>query len=148
MLRVKKEVGSALLQGMVEKPAERGSISLGRGGEGTQRRRRSREVLGLLLMKGRRKRKQHRQSRGRSPTFHQTRRYSSLNLSYWLLRTPVPVMKNAAYALAAISGNERHLLDFLSYDSSSSVMLFLQFSILWNRMHVMCADVRLSSFKS
>lgn len=120
---------------MVEKPAERVSISLGRGGKGTQRKTRNREVLSLLLVKEHRKRKQHRRSRGRSPTFHQTRRYSSLNLSCWLLGTPVAVMKNAAFALAAISGNEQHLLD-LSYDSPSSVMLFIQFCILWNKMHV------------
>lgn len=35
-------MGSALLQGRVGKPAERDSISLGRGGEGTERRRRNR----------------------------------------------------------------------------------------------------------
>ena len=149
MFGVKEEVGSALPQGRDGKPAERDSISLGRGGKGTERRRRNREVLGLPLVKEGRKRKQSRQSGGRSPTFCQTRRCYSVNLSCWLLCTPVVVMKNTVFTLAAISWNEQHLLCFLFfYDSSSSVMLFIQFSILWNKMYVMCADIRLSWFKS
>jgi len=57
MFGVKKEVGSALLQRRVGKPAERNSISLGRGGKSTERKIRNREVLGVLLVKQHRKRK-------------------------------------------------------------------------------------------
>lgn len=93
-----------------------------------------------------RKRKQIRKSRWRSPVFCQTRGCYSVNLSCWLFCTPVIAMNNVALPLATTSWNEQYLLYFWFFqDYSSSVMVFIEFSMSWNKVYVVCRHKTLDS---